>query len=726
MNRDKPCLIASTGATMNQSTPSHKWPRIVMLAIVAGVAGAWTTATPVKAIEFSGFARAWVGLLETNDGASDQNQLDQRYSLDLRHSISPWLEIFAGYQFNSFQSSLDSQTDLSQTDFRRSSSQPSIGLSYDRQNFRARLLAYDRAVRSTFESQNLNIRDFSGNLDWRATPELKVLLQARAGQNVSDSAVFGRDTEAQDLTFTILYEETKWSARYAYNIFRTQNNLNGIDLDDSSHEARGTYSNQWWQNRLRFSADGRVNYLQRKQDGLSDRPINQPVPLQQGLFFINPTPEIGELTPVPGLIDGDFQTPVTPRIEIGGANTFRNVGVDLGVTRPITQLEITVDQPSSPGLVWQVWQSSDNLQWTQVQGSQVFWEGSFLRYTVQFPETTNRFFKAVNLSANLAADVAVTEIRALVWSIESGDSEGSGTEYWLNLFSSIEPHRRLLLRLMAGTRRDLSLTAGRGGRARDTNEIRGGGRLLLSRTSQLRLNLGWTQFRENVAPVLEREEQRASLNYDWRPLPSVYVVASGLHREETESGDLIRSSDSVRLRANLELLSGLSTSASVTFSIIDDVLSGFKQDTQQARLSVNALPLEIWSLEGSVSHTIYDSRGATELESRTSANIHTSLRPAPAVMLSGNWILGWSNLQTSISQRYAAIWTPGRKLSVTTSYFDTRSGESSRSDNAQVSANYKLNRWIEMWTSASLAGSELAQSERVETTIYRFGLRVRF
>ena len=83
-----------------------------------------------------------------------------------------------------------------------------------------------------------------------------------------------------------------------------------------------------------------------------------------GLFAVDALPDLSTLEPAPDLSNGDFITPArsgilpgSPIIEIGGANTFRNLGLDLGVNRQVTRLEITVNAVSGPGVVWAVWQS---------------------------------------------------------------------------------------------------------------------------------------------------------------------------------------------------------------------------------------------------------------------------------------------------------------------------------------------------------------------------------
>ncbi len=86
--------------------------------------------------------------------------------------------------------------------------------------------------------------------------------------------------------------------------------------------------------------------VRQTQEAATGAAVALPVPVAQGLFAIDATPSLGELEPTSAFIDGDTTSPAAPGIEIGGANTFRNIGVDLGISRPVSELEISVQGPS--------------------------------------------------------------------------------------------------------------------------------------------------------------------------------------------------------------------------------------------------------------------------------------------------------------------------------------------------------------------------------------------
>ena len=69
------------------------------------------------------------------------------------------MSLFGSFRATRFSTRFD-QAGL----FERTSNRPEIGLAYDRSRLNARVLFADRAVRTTDESQNLDIRTFLASL----------------------------------------------------------------------------------------------------------------------------------------------------------------------------------------------------------------------------------------------------------------------------------------------------------------------------------------------------------------------------------------------------------------------------------------------------------------------------------------------------------------------------------------------------------------------------------
>ncbi len=692
---------------------------LALVVVGLSIVGTLTSLTPARALDLTGSARLWAGPVKTD--FLQQDQVDQRYRLRLSQQLSPWLTVFAGYAYTDFRTDFD----LGPT-FERSSREPLFGLFYDRPTFSARFTGFDRAIRTTNSSQDLDVRSLQAELDWRPRWGPRFSLRIQDSNNVVDPQIFGRETDAQFLDFAILYDRQLWSARYRYQLSKTDNKTTGFKLDQGTHELRGTFGKRWWQDRLYVSLDGRVARLEQDQQIPLGTSIAQPIPVRQGLFAVDTSPAVGDLAPVPGLIDGDFDTPTTPPIDIGGANSFRNIGVDLGINRPITRLEISVDRPSGPALLWEIYQSPDNLNWAPIGGIRSAWDAGFLRYTLFLPETSNRFFKAVNLSVNGISEVLVTEIRALVDAENIEDSQSDGNEYWVDFFTSLQPHRRMELSFLASTRKDLTLGVGGLGRDRDTVDLHGQALFRLARNLDFRLGYRQTEIEEALEPTLLRDETQSNVALEWRPLPTVNVLAQASRRDETEDSDLIRSSDTILLRAATELLPDLRTTIEWSFSAIDDPFSGFEQDVNRWLVGLDTRPRESWILGANISYATYDSTGVITLTQRTNAQIYTTWLPTSYLTLSGDWTISDDNLRNSLTQRYAVGWSPGRKLSTSLSFQGTETADSASTQTITASINYRLNRWVTLWSNTSKATTDITGLTSSETKTFRLGLNLIF
>ncbi len=671
------------------------------------------------ALDLQASIRAWTGPVETNDVSQDQ--LDQRYLFTLSQEVSPWLRLFGSYRYTGFRTAFEVLPD-----FERTTSQPELGLLYDRPTFSARIQAFDRAIRSTIDSQNLDVRSYVGDFDWRPGWGPLFTLRLQDDTNTADPAVFGRDVSFRRLGFSIREERFRtWTAVYGFEFTDTSNQLSQFELQDTANLLRVTFGDRWFQDRWALSLDSRIRYIERSsKQGLGPGVINQPVPVSQGLYTVNTAPASGPLDPAPGLIDGDRESPTVPPIDIGASNTFRNIGVDLGLTRPITQLEISVDRPSGPGLVWEVWESPDNLNWFRVPGAQALWDGAFLRYVITLPETQNRFFKAINLSPNAAIGVLVTEIRALIESGVDEESSGSGTDGWIDLRTSFAVTRRVELTLFGLGRQDLDLALGSSSRTRDTLDYGGQVRVGLTRELELRFDYRITDLEENQTPVFESQQEWASALLDWQPLPTVNVIASADTRDETQGEEPIRSSDSLNLRVITDLFPRLSVTNRWILSETDDFFSGFSQTTQQWILTFDGRPTDGWFLAGGVTYQRFDSTGVVTLTDRTNVLLQTTWLIVRYLTFNGNWNYGITNLDDTFTQRYSLSWNPGRKLAFAVSFSQVDSGDSSLTRSTNGTLNYRLNRWFTMWLSANNSQTFLGLLDENETTSYRFGVNL--
>ncbi len=255
-----------------------------------------------------------------------------------------------------------------------------------------------------------------------------------------------------------------------------------------------------------------------------------------------------------------------------------------------------------------------------------------------------------------------------------------------------------------------------------------GGQLRFGLARQLWLRLGYrfNDLEEKLEPSLKREEEQVSTHLEWSPIPTVDTVLSFSSRDETEDGELIRSTDTIRLRALTELLPDLRLTSELAYTATDDPFSGFEQTSWKWLESIDSRPTDRWTLGGSVSYTRFDSTGTVTLTQRTSVQLRTIWQVAPYLTLTGDWDYGDDDLQSTLSQRYGAVWSPGRRLNVTVSHQDTSSSGLRGTSASSARVNYRLNRWFTMWLNVSRSTLEQTGTGATEVRTFRLGLDIFF
>jgi len=679
----------------------------------------WAASTvPARAVDVNGSVRAWIGSVDAGGLQSDEE--DRAFRLTLTQELTPWLSIFGSFRATNFRTTFGPGPT-----FERTSEQPEIGLAYSRRNLNGRLLFSDRAIRTTDESQDLDIRTFLASLDWRPRRGPRLGFRLQDSTSTADAVLFGRDTASRSLNFRADYAKATWNARYFFDVTDITNNNTGSSLEQSRHELRTGYFESLWDDRWSIVLDARLADVRQVQEAAAGATVALPLPAAQGLFAIDSTPALGELEPAPQLIDGDTAQPAAPGVEIGGANTFRNIGLDMGVSRPVSALEVSVDTPSGP-VVWQVWQSPDNSSWFEVGPVASDFDAGFLRYNLRFPETTAQYFKAVNLSVNPVLDVSVTEIRALRAAGALERTEGTGSEYWLNLQTSLQATERIEVSVGANLRRDQDLVATDVRRSYDERGLSAQVRSDLGANLQLRLGYRIAELDEKVEPALERRQETATAALDWQPLEAVGVLFTAQQRDETDGAQLLSATDSLTLQAVTRIFPDLVLNS--TFGVADtsNLLFGFSQETRFVVETVEARPNDRWLLGGTLSRHEYDSAGRVVVTFRTGARLRASWFATPFLSLSGEWGRSEDDLGGTTTRRLGAQWSPGPKLALAASFFETDASTGGGTSNLAFDGSYRLNRWFRMWLALSEAESLIATQEPQTTEALRLGISAIF
>lgn len=675
-----------------------------------------------KSSEINGSARVFSSF--TNQTNDEIRQIDQRYTFNLRQPFTPYLSLTFSYRFND----LDSRSNA--VDFKRRSQEPLLALIYQRPGFTGQLSYQDRKTRGSSPSENFNQTSLAGLFSLQPRVGPMYSLSFRDDTNFADVAVFGRDVRSKTFDFSTDYSKSNWHARYSFHTGSVENPSVGFRLDEDSNDLRAGYNQSFWGDLLGITADTWVSRRHQIEQSSADAagliPV-LPVPVRQGLFAVDTSPDIGELVDSPGLVDGDTQTPVEPRIDIGGASTFRNLGVDLGFTRPVSRLEITVDTLSGTDVIWEVYHGPDNLNWARVDGvTAAEFDGALLRYTLRFPATTDRFFKAVNVTPNSVSAVAVTEIRPLVEATELGNGDGLSTIYRADLSASLEPHERItgVVRFSLNNEEDLAGTFLR----RDLAEMTYSALLRVEATSDidLRLLYRFSNIDETQDRVLQRDivEWTATLDYD--PLPTLDAQLSLARRDERDRDQLIRSIDTIRARVLTDLLPNLSLISEIAYSLVEDPFSGFASSSWRWRETLESRLTERFVLQGSLSQTYFDSTGVVVLTRRTRIELRALWSVTPFLSFTGNWAYAQDDNQTTLTPTLALSWRPGPKVNVTLSYQGNDSRGVRRTSNVAARLNYWLNPKFNPFAVFSRSTSETVGVVPDKSTTLRVGFNFFF
>lgn len=675
-------------------------------------------ASPVKALDVSGLVLLLSGRSEFAETTTDTDQ--QQYSLRLYQAFTPFLS--ARFSYN--RRDLNSQTEQADP-FTRRIEQPSFHLDYGRRTFSAHLFLRGQTTETSTPSQDIDSEAVRAGFNWRPTLAFTLSGDIRDETNVADVSVFGRQSEIQSQSIRASYERPFWGASYSHtrtdylsaSRFKSNQQRHALDL-------RG--SRRFFNNRLSLNFTSNASRLDRQDELQEGAELVEPVPALDGLFAVDTSPEIGELSPNQGLNDGDTSTPAPPGIDIGGAATFRNLGLDLGIRNQVTRLEVSVDVLSGQEVNWQVYQSVDNLIWERVPGATSEFDEALLRYTLRFPQTVSRYLKAVNVSPNSQPLVQVTEIRALL-DLEAAapDPGAETTRYRAAMGASFTPVDRVFMAVDLGGSNDSQVSAGLV--KRDFEERFGGARISIVLPSDFNLGAAYRfeavdDFRE---PILQRTLETFSAILDWHPMPTLEAALVARSRDEKEAGTPLQSTESVGLELLTVLFPELHLISEVIFSSLTDEVSALTRDQWTFRERVEAQATPHWRIGGQVNYTRFDASEQFPLQSRLNVDLDTSWRISPYLRFNGRWSLIEDQNETFVQQSYNMSYVRGKlRLGGSFQQSDSRGLRTTQLTNA--SAGYRLNQHLQFDISMSSSQNKGSEVATTKNTSFVGSLRLSF
>jgi len=672
-----------------------------------------------SAAELSGNVYVYTGTTDRDSVKSDT--VDQRYTLSLRQSLTEYLSARLGYRFFDFTSQTASNK------VGRRTSEPTLELVYSHPRVYGSLSFVGRTTTGTGSVGDFESDSLLGHLSWRPLDSTIFSVRYRDESNSANFGVFGRGSDSRVIDLEGAYQRRYWSTAYSYEIRQVENAETGLDFEEGRHELRLNASRSFFGDRLNLTFGSEVDRRDQREQRPGSGDLAEPVTAIMGLFVVDPSPAVGELEPTPALVDGDFETPAAAGAEIGGAFTYRNFGVDLGLTQPVTRLEVSVDAPSAPGLPWQVFHSQDNLVWEPVPGVAAAWDESLLSYTLRFPETTDRYFKAVNVGVNSETDVRVTELRAFVdITGESLGVDGETTLYRVDGAATFRPHDRVTGIVSFGMREDEGLSGG--ALRRDFSDVHGSARLSVELPGHLALvgDYRYVDFENRVEPVLVRSEELASTSLIWTPLDTLQATVAHLQRDESDEAELLRSTTTTRLLVDAELLPGLRLDSALEWSDVEDPLFGRDRSIFVWREMVDAQPFRTLRVAGGYEYLSYETAdGAITLE-RSSFELRTTWNASPYLTLNGDWRYDDEDTGSSLRQSYGISYSPGTKLTLSAYYQDFETDSLRQTTASNLAVTYRLNPRLQLFGNLTRSESSEAAGTGVDITSMRVGLALFF
>ena len=384
-----------------------------------------------------------------------------------------------------------------------------------------------------------------------------------------------------------------------------------------------------------------------------------------------------------------------------------------------------MESVSDPDLLWEVYRSPDNLIWQPVAVVASEYDGALLRYNLTIPQTTDRYFKAVNVSVNAEPAVQVTEIRAFLDITQIAQrSEIESNFYRADLGADFRPRPGITAGLDIGFRNDEDLSAGLV--RRDFRAINAGARVGIDITDELKFSgtFRYNDTENRREPAQLRTEHVYSANLRWSPLPTVDGSFSVQHREESEQGTRLQSNESARLVVVTALLPSLRLSTDVDMVRVDDPLSGFSRNGWSWRENLTASLTPRWLMAASYRASDFEATTGEASLKRENYGVTMTWRATDALNLQGSWFVGREAGRESTRQGYSLSYNPGPKLSFSASYneFETEASGGTASDSANL--NYRAGRHMTLFGSLTRSRTERAGLTTREVTSVRFGLRV--
>ncbi|RME20127.1 MAG: hypothetical protein D6800_13430, partial [Candidatus Zixiibacteriota bacterium] len=591
----------------------------------------WGTAT-VQAIPENLNGSIQLTGVTSTAGEADVQSLDQRYTLNWRRQLTPYVSLQGVLTYNRFATNLSEGGNVWQRQV-----QPLGELQWSHPYFTF-LTSYGRRTKTSNDhTTDLVQKTFTASLSSRMEKYATALLSYDFTHTYN--SFDRRQRDSRDHVLRATFGRSYRGGTLNYSITHEKNDVASSFLEQTStfQQFRWTQTNQFLDSRLRVTADYTFDNRHQTDKLVGADTTVRPIDILAALYARDATPELGNLKEVAGLNDGDVSRPTDPVIDIGRGVGDQNLGVDFGFTRSVRGCYVYTDVPSGAALRWDVYVSADNVIWTRLATDvRVSYNNAFLRYEIFFDQTDTRYLKVVNTGVNDVITVHVTEVQALEEFTRDAKNSRAQTVHRLStdaayhLATTLSTHANFYYRAEPG---------GAFSNSRDELVVAFGVTHAPStRVSQtLTWQTSWASF-----PKTTGKDKDVTITYVLKAAVDDFARArlTAYHRNNTVAAVPFQEAHSVSLQLNSQVLPGLEWQFEGDYNRNNQLVAAEKLDTWTWHTGVAAELLSGFKVRSSFLYQTTTEPGATLRQIRRVYSADIAYQLSSSISLSGSVTAG--------------------------------------------------------------------------------------
>lgn len=591
----------------------------------------------------------------------ESSGITQKYRLTLDQTVYPTLTLSAGGSLDWAMATSRAEGVTRDSDNKRWNG---YGRLRGGSNFLAWALDYDHQEQESTssgtgipESSGALLRDtYGGSVSWRPSDLPSIDLRLTRSDS-RDRARSSRDLTSDDALVSTRFEPVKdLDLRYSVRAARITDHLNDVRTSELGNSAAATWSGAYLERRGSFYASYSVGA---RESSVSARGRGGTVSTAQrpiaGLSVVEVFPALPtrvSLAPNSALVDGGTTASAGLNLGYSGTSpTGERASRDLGAAfadavTPVNVLYVYVDRTLpdevAASFTWTVYQSDNNLDWTQVGGTLVgLFDPLLNRFEISIPRTAARYLKVVTrpLAPSVAipvqfSDIFVTELQ-LYLVVPAEEAVGRNSTLGGNLNASTK--FRILEGEGLSLTYDLSTLFTHSSESSQvtysvTNGLSAGRRLARTVVTSGRIERNDTDVGQGH---LSGNRWSGTLAYDPIPTFGTALLYSG---QLNQTRDGTSSAHTFGAAARADLYQGIATSANVTYGLGRDE-TGRDTRTTSVAASTTITPNRYFSMAGSAGVSDSKQTGAGRPEQSDQRGLiqgSASLSPFRALAMSGS------------------------------------------------------------------------------------------